>query len=1262
MDAAEDDQDVKLQRASADLLADFQSSITPFLWKTRKSGKTQIRDQVRSRDTERLVNLLEPFQELPQLLDPHLDKFVPLLADAFLASLQAPSSKTPPINAHLLMPISKAICKLLYTFCKIRGDKVIVRFWSTEIKYLELLLTALESNKPAEPLEDKDTAAWDWEERYITLLWLSQLLLAPFDLASISSGDLDEIAKPTILGLLWPPDVPTITVRAISLGIQYISSSGKERDAAKVLLVRIAMRRDMQSIGIQEALMQWAIRALQFTTDLDHSTYYYIGVLSFLAAILISSVGTTNMDSFTKRIFRVIQNITTEDSAMSKMIRGSAVARKAIVKILRTIVVLLLQHPDPSEDPIEFTIGHMLDSLGDSATPVRLAASKALSIITLKLPADMAHQVVEEVLDSLKKNVLWKTKGGHDTRNLSRVNPLEWHGLTLTLSHLLYRQSIPAGDLAPVLDALRLALSFEQRSTSGSSIGTNVRDAACFGIWAVARRYKTVDLQELHLSPDITTIYHVEATVSALQTLANDLVVSACVDPAGNIRRGSSAALQELIGRHPNIISEGIQVVQVVDYHAVALRTRAISDVALKAAQLSEDYREAILRALLGWRGVKDANPAIRRVAANTVGELVWLRHLATSPSWRAVQSAIDEIARQVTRLEAREFSERHGLILAFSAVVVLVNSQLSAEKLHDEFHRILHEAPAATDESGLYTTIVNINGYQVEFFKELRERVQSSRHQEILSEAFAELMIATSQIPQRLTLFGKFEASRTTKTLNLSQCGSECWIRQLIMTPLDLKSNPHEFTVVTECTLLSMFVSSATSAANFGILAAAAESFVLLESGLVEKTPDSSGMIGQWIVRAVRGRGSKDLVYIHVLIPLFPLMKSMVRDSVTLEKFRTIVLGKMDDPTIDRMTKDWQFLCLHAIMNRWEQDSAVETRAAILECLARNGIREDLPTMLQIHTGAFIRLIEAGLQDFTTTARGDVGSQVRIAAARAATAILSSPMTDYIRELLEQMVVGGLLRIAAEKLDKVRVEGQKVLAHLNDHTSNLTSLAPSSQEYFSTLLNLQIQEWWTACPRNTGWAISLLEGYITSADTGSEDLVRASRAALVDFCNSGHDTIICDQLFQLAKKSKVDRVLIPTLETIGFLFDMGIMQRNPPRYVTPSYLPESRRPENTWEEFCDVIKATHLKSSNVRKLQAVVKIYGGLIEVYPEATTKLSSMLLHSFPQIRNAVADELWVAKEVGKGVDWAKAGRNDLIKLRKEIKQRREEDASP
>ncbi|KAE8442213.1 hypothetical protein EG329_003742 [Mollisiaceae sp. DMI_Dod_QoI] len=1255
MDAAEDDQDVKLERASADLLADFQSSLQPFLWKNTKSGRKQIRNRVRVRDTARLVNLLEPFQELPQLLDPHLDKFVPALADAFLASLQAPTPKHAATNTQLLMPVQIAICKLLYTFCKIRGDKVIVRFWSTETRYLELLLTAIESNQVDSAVEDENAPTWEWEERYITLLWLSQLLLAPFDLASISSRDTEDVMKPRIPGLLWPPNLPTITLRAISLGIKYLSSSGKERDAAKTLLVRIAMRRDMQTLGVQDALIQWTITCLHITADPDRSIYHYIGVLSFIAGILISSVGTTNMDRFINQISRVIQSIIQKDVAVFKVIRGSDVARKATVKILRTIVVLLLQGSDLSSNAasemIEFTISHMLDSLADSATPVRLAASKALSIITLKLPSDMATQVVEAVLQSLDANVLSVKKPGSEVkmRNLARVNPLEWHGLTLTLSHLLYRQSIAPEDLAPVLDALRLALSFEQRSTSGSSLGTNVRDAACFGIWAVARRYKTADLQAFQLSSNviIRSNFSDEAGVSALQTLANDLVVSACVDPAGNIRRGASAALQELIGRHPNTISEGIQVVQVVDYHAVALRTRAMKDVAIQASQLSEEYHRAILEALLGWRGVRDVNPSARRNAAFTIGTLVWQQNFTKSGSWLGVQSAISNISKQIGELEQREINERHGLILAFAAVVTEMNPELSRDKVHVALHEVQNQselissvgsmkidyAVLDTGKGSLYNTIVEVNSHLVDFLKDFKDQVQNSRHMELLAEAFCELATATYGIIQVLDLYEAFSALKGTITEDFSQCPPECWVKRLVfgkhkyMTPRHSYLKFHKSTLEVELNLIKTFVKYGNPG-NFDTLSDAASGFVLLE---ISRFGYCHSMVPQWIIDIMNTRGKKGLATLHVLIQLLPVLPDMCRPTIIEAGVVEYGIAKdLGGKYVDNSERRWQPLVLGAIKYRWSNDHDVDTRATILQSLAQS-------SALRTHTSNFVDMVKEGLQDFTTNARGDVGSLVRIAAAKAATVLGTLSYGGEIEPVIKAKVVGAVLRTAAEKLDKVRIEGQRAVAQLIKESSFFLSLAPSSQQYFASLLSLQLQEWWKSCPESLEWATNLLEGYVTSADTGSEDLIRASRGALVEFCNNGYGDLICHQLFALTM-SKVDRVLIPTLEVIGFLFDMQIMQKS----------------SLNWNIFYNTIQGAHYKSSNVRKLHAVVKIYGGLIEVYPDAVTKLSSMLLHNYPRIQNAAADELWVAKGVGKGVDWCHAKRVDLERVRKEMSQ--------
>ncbi len=85
-----------------------------------------------------------------------------------------------------------------------------------------------------------------------------------------------------------------------------------------------------------------------------------------------------------------------------------------------------------------------------------------------------------------------------------------------------------------------------------------------------------------------------------------------------------------------------------------------------------------------------------------------------------------------------------------------------------------------------------------------------------------------------------------------------------------------------------------------------------------------------------------------------------------------------------------------------------------------------------------------------------------------------------------------------------------------------------------------------------------------------------------------------------------------------------------------------------SWDFLYTLVQKAHYKTGNVRKLEASVKVYGGLYEVYPAALNKLTTMILHPFPKIRNLVAEELWVIKKVGKGVNWATANKGDLMKL--------------
>lgn len=546
-------------------------------------------------------------------------------------------------------------------FCKVRGEKVIKGFLNNEPKYLEPILNEFETGRNYARNDDEPLAGSikPWAERYVLLLWLSHLMLAPFPLASMSALQSSrEVAA--ALEIELPAEVPGISLRVLIMCINGLRSASKERDAAANLLVRLCVRPDMQELGLLNTMVQWCLSFFSKITVEQTDIHQCLGVLAFLSG-LVTSATNEEIGPFLPALYKSCQNIISQPDLI--FIKSSAVARKLVVKALRNIVVHCLQAGDSVNEldittVLEEVIEFLLDSLGDGDTPVRYAASKALSIVTMKLGSDMAGDVVDAILGSLNENVYWQGL----KRNLSGVDPLRWHGLTLTLSHLLYRRALHTNQLPEILNALLLALAFEQRSTTGGSMGTNVRDAACFGIWAVSRRYTTTELSAVKTS-SVRASEHRKG-IAIFEVLATELLVVACLDPAGNIRRGSSAALQELIGRHPNTVPEGIPLVQVVDFHAVGLRERAMCKVLIEASKLYQSYWDALFDNLLGWRGIGSLDSPSRLFAARAVGSL------SRDQNSIVVVSMANRISEDLAALRAREVEERQGLVSSLAALI----------------------------------------------------------------------------------------------------------------------------------------------------------------------------------------------------------------------------------------------------------------------------------------------------------------------------------------------------------------------------------------------------------------------------------------------------------------------------------------------------------------------------------------------------------------------------------------------------------------
>ncbi|KAI9787282.1 MAG: hypothetical protein M1816_007696 [Peltula sp. TS41687] len=1039
MDAA-GDQDLKLQRKSADLLSDLEASLSRCLWEP--GVELNARWLIERRQVERL---LEPFQEWPQLLDPSLGTLLPPIVNAFIENLGAGHrSRTKRKRTGLAMGIVScryATCKLLYMFCKIRGQRVVSRFLNHEPRYFEPMLLAFRrwdaQLAAAEDTSDPIDQSLTWEERYVILLWLSQLLLAPFDIASISSAEMswDEESLGMDLddpqGLVWSAKYLT------SLALKYIGSASKERESAQYILIRLSTRPDLQKAGLTDSLMRWAISSLSSDVQGDQrlSIYHHVGVLGYLSKVL-QSFGHELASKYVSVVYHMAQAIASGQTAIHVGITSSALGRKALIKLFRTVACVSLaasSQPSPmtslstSSEVLEEVIEYLLLALADRETPVRYAASKAIGVVTVRLDQLWARDVVQAILESLAEDTIrtsaFADQKSHEDQSRSSdqaldqldftaVNAVRWHGLILTLARLLLYRSPPPEQLPEILEFLILALQFEQRTSTRSSIGANVRDAACFGIWALSRKYSTVELLSLDISKLRTARWYND-TISVQQILAIELVVAACLDPIGNIRRGASAALQELIGRHPDTILAGISIVQVVDYHAVALRSRAIVEVAVGASNLGALYWVALVNGLLGWRGLRSSDTGSRRAAAIGVGILSNVSNDGPSQA----EALIDTVSVIMANLQARQVEEKHGMLLSMSAILDAVSSPSSATPCMEHINASTEDTVSTYVHARILRAALGALDKVTD-----RDFTSSVFHPELIAEAACQLVCAVSRFLDPVLKDGTLQ-------------------------PLPIYTEVVPATIAASTRILT----GAFRRSDKEVIGASSKAAEALFHLLDEES--RTKFVNTWALQVEhdsdkKGKTSTNrIAYLHALGAVFHWTTNgrntdLLEDSSELEAPKRLI---------------------DALLSNTSPGVAIEVRIAALQSLA-NGViaynvtrptwsgNEYLSTIFSILGNSITHSLYMCLDDYTIDSRGDIGSLVRLQAINAISLVLK---TDVARNVLlkdnrKQSVLSRVVRLSAEKMDKVRVQAVACLheAFVHFHPSLLDTLYAPDNAY----------------------------------------------------------------------------------------------------------------------------------------------------------------------------------------------------------------------
>ncbi|KAK9475747.1 armadillo-type protein [Lipomyces japonicus] len=478
-----------------DCPADFVKSASALLrdFSTRLDTLLSSPDDASANEVSSLIAIIEPFQSSPQLIDPILEKTIDQICESFLQSGNPWKSK------------------VVYTLIKIRSAKVVSKFLPNDVALLEVILKKVENSKEEHAI---------WEERFFLLLWLSVLVLTPFKLTSLSTTNTAE--------------------RIYNISLEYLKSSGRDRESAASLVANFLARTDML-----ETYLSRFVNESQ--TNASKSVFAALGTVSALAR-LFNICSAQELAAHLNTIGEFISSFKSQHSANNHL-------RKLLCKMTyrHALCCLTLSTTEiPTE--VEVCLEELISTqLSDKDTMVRYSASKAFSRVVKGIEPLNDGEFVPEIIDGLFQFSF-----------SSKTDSDKWHGGLLAIAEVLRQHGLPLPNYADKLtNVITEGLKFEVRKTT-HAIGANVRDAACYVAWSLFRHYPKLC--------DKPTTKRLART-----TLAQLTIVSS-FDREINNRRAASAAIQECVGRHADVIGDletGINLIQTVDYFAVGNRANA---------------------------------------------------------------------------------------------------------------------------------------------------------------------------------------------------------------------------------------------------------------------------------------------------------------------------------------------------------------------------------------------------------------------------------------------------------------------------------------------------------------------------------------------------------------------------------------------------------------------------------------------------------------------------------------------------------------
>ncbi|KAG2361705.1 TBCD protein [Suillus spraguei] len=602
--------------------------------------------------SRKLIMIFGEYQEQSYLLDPYLESLVSPVAECLrkyaMTCVNARGAQSSRSRVERL-------ADLLHNYIKFRGYKTITRFFPHEVADLSIALDFI--RLPSGPVQDLS----QWALRYTVLLWLSLICRIPFDLQKF-----DDVAQ------------SGETANAIELvGKDRLNMAGLEREGAASLLARFYARKDTKQQFF--SFVEWSITVFR-SSDIILS----IGALQVLCE-LVKSGSSEQLQAFTQQFLEITdtleQNATLANNTLVRKYRTKLLSRVALrlmpPKVSRSKLTFRsldgdikneTGHRNVDDDDEDIDVPEEIDtvleslfkSLQDKDTVVRWSAAKGIARLSERLPSDFSSQVFETILGLFSIHSV----AGVSIYDTPAIAEATWHGASLALAEMARRGLVQTAALGSLLGWLSKALYFDIRK-GAHSIGSNVRDAAAYVIWALARAQDP------------------ESFSPHARELAQWLVSVALFDREIHIRRAASAAFQEHVGRMA-LFPHGIDVLRKTDFYAVSVRRNAFTVAAPQVAEHLE-YRSYLIDHIISitlrhWDvAMRELGAqALRRICEldlKTLGlectsKIAGLLHSVDASDVHGALVALTGISEAYRAQESEENSSNRQKIFAFIAIV----------------------------------------------------------------------------------------------------------------------------------------------------------------------------------------------------------------------------------------------------------------------------------------------------------------------------------------------------------------------------------------------------------------------------------------------------------------------------------------------------------------------------------------------------------------------------------------------------------------